>query len=170
MKLSNLFVHRCAWISAFAILGLAAAPNVSAQVPAGSPAPAWTLRDLSGKFVKSDQFKGKVVILDFWATWCPPCRKEIPGFVDLYKRYGDKGLVVVGVSLDQQGPSVVKPFLAKLGVNYPVVMGDARVAAAFGGIDALPTTFIIDRSGNIARTHIGYADVETFEKDIKPLL
>ncbi|MGH7957868.1 MAG: TlpA disulfide reductase family protein [Opitutaceae bacterium] len=103
-------------------------------------------------------------------SWCPPCRAEIPGFVDLYKRYADKGLVIVGVSLDQQGPAVVRPFVEKFGVNYPIVMGDAKIASAFGGIEALPTTFVIDRSGKIVRTHVGYTNAETFEKDIKPLL
>lgn len=78
--------------------------------------------------------------------------------------------MIVGVSLDQQGPAVVRPFVEKFGVNYPIVMGDAKIASAFGGIEALPTTFVIDRSGKIVRTHVGYTNAETFEKDIKPLL
>ena len=84
---------------------LTAAPRTLAQPPAETTAPAWTLRDLAGKPVNSDQFKGKVVVIDFWATWCPPCRKEIPGFVDLHRRYADKGLVIVGIALDRMGPS-----------------------------------------------------------------
>lgn len=162
---------RRACAAALVVTGLFhAMPAASAQISSGTAAPAWTLRDLSGKFVKSDEFKGKVVIVDFWATWCPPCRAEIPGFVGLYKRYGDKGLVIVGVSLDQQGAAVVKSFVEKFGVNYPIVMGDAKIAEAFGGVEALPTTFVIDRQGRVVRTHVGFADAETFEKDIKPLL
>ncbi len=134
------------------------------------PAPAWELKDLDGKTVKMADYKGKVVILDFWATWCPPCKKEIPGFINLQKKYGDKGLVVVGVSLDEGGPAVVKPFAQKMGINYPLVMGDQKTAAAFGGIEAIPTTFVIDRDGNVVTGHQGYADEATFESEIKPLL
>lgn len=146
-----------------------AAP-ISANSAEPAAAPVWQLSDLSGNTVKSEHFKGKVVILDFWATWCPPCRAEIPGFIDLHRRYADKGIVIVGVSLDQQGPAIVKPFVEKFGMKYPVVMGDSAIAEAFGGVEALPTTFIIDRAGNIVRTHVGYTDRKTFEDQIKPLL
>jgi thiol-disulfide isomerase/thioredoxin len=142
----------------------------AADTPAASKAPAWELKDADGKVVKSSDFDGKVVILDFWATWCPPCKAEIPGFVELQKQYGDKGLVVVGVSLDEQGPGVVKPFMKQFEMNYPVVMGDAKIVQDFGGIEAIPTTFVIDRSGNIATRHVGYVPKETFEKEITPLL
>ena len=95
---------------------------------------------MEGKTVRSSDFAGKVVVLDFWTTWCPPCRAEIPGFVELQKQYGDKGLVIVGVSLDQQGPEVVTPFMKQFSMNYPVVMGDAKIVQAFGGIRGIPTT------------------------------
>ena len=133
-------------------------------------APDWQLKDLDGKSVKLSDFKGKVVILNFWATWCPPCRKEIPTFVSLQRQYADKGLVIVGVSLDEKGPGVVKPFVAKMGINYPVVMGDPKTAADYGGIAVVPTTFVIDRSGKVAAEHEGDADRATFEGEIKPLL
>jgi len=149
---------------------LTAAPRTLAQPPAETTAPAWTLRDLAGKPVNSDQFKGKVVVIDFWATWCPPCRKEIPGFVDLHRRYADKGLVIVGIALDRMGPSAIKTFVEKFGMKYPVVIGDARIAETFGGIEAIPTTFVIDRTGKIVGKHVGYEGRETFEKEIKPLL
>lgn len=132
-------------------------------------APAWELRDLDGKLVKSSDFDGKVVILDFWATWCAPCKAEIPGFVELQKQYGDRGLIVVGISLDEGGPAVVKRFMTQFGMNYPVVLGDVGLMKAFGGT-AIPTTLIIDRSGNIVSRHIGFAPKETFESEIKPLL
>ncbi len=133
-------------------------------------APDWQLKDLDGKAVKLSDFKGKVVILNFWATWCPPCRREIPDFVALQKQYADKGLVIVGVWMDEGGAEVVKPFVKKMGINYPVIMGDQKTAAAYGGIQVVPTTFIIDKTGKIAAQHEGGADRATFEAEIKPLL
>jgi thiol-disulfide isomerase/thioredoxin len=130
--------------------------------------PVWELKDPDGKLVKSSDFDGKVVILDFWATWCPPCKAEIPGFIELQKKYGEKGLVVIGVSLDEQGLSVVKQFMKEFGMNYPVVMGDVKLMQDFGGT-AIPTTFVIDRSGKIVAKHVGFASKETFEKEITPL-
>lgn len=144
------------------------AANVADQATVLSPS--WTLNDVEGRPVASEQFRGKVVILDFWATWCPPCRQEIPGFVALQKQYGEKGLVVIGVSLDQQGPGVVKAFMQQFGMNYPVVMGDQAVVDAFGGVEGIPTTFVIDRAGNIVAKHVGYADQQTFEIAIQRLL
>lgn len=116
-------------------------------------APEWQLNDVDGNPMKLSDFKGKVVILDFWATWCPPCREEIPGFIALQEKYGDGGLTIIGVSLDKQGPLVVKSFMRRFGMNYPVVMGDEKIFADYGGIEALPTTFIIDRQGNIVTIH-----------------
>lgn len=142
----------------------------AADAFAGPKAPAWELKDVDGKPVKSSDFEGKVVILDFWATWCPPCKAEIPGFVELQKKYGDKGLVVIGVSLDEQGPQIVKPFMKQFGVNYPVTMGDPKIVQDFGGIAAIPTTFVIDRNGKILARHVGYVPKETFEKQIIPFL
>src|SRR5579859_4532983 len=112
-------------------------------------APAWQLNDIDGQSVKLSDFKGKVVILDFWATWCPPCKAEIPGFIALQKQYAAQGLTVVGVSLDTAGASVVKQFMQRVGMNYPVVIGDEKIAGQYGGIEAIPTTFVIDRNGNI---------------------
>jgi len=133
-----------------------------------SKAPVWALKDPDGKLVRSSDFDGNVVILDFWATWCPPCKAEIPGFIELQNKYGEKGLVVVGVSLDEQGPSVVKQFMKEFGMNYPVVMGNVKLMQDFRGT-AIPTTFIIDRSGKIVAKHVGFASKETFEKEITPL-
>jgi thiol-disulfide isomerase/thioredoxin len=135
-----------------------------------APAPQWELTNVEGKLVKLSDFHGKVVILDFWATWCGPCRVEIPHFVELQKQYGDKGLTVIGVSLDEQGPEVVKKFIKRLGVNYPIVIGNQKAVEAYGGIDALPTTFVIDRQGRIVSEHIGYDDKTAFEKEIQSLL
>lgn len=134
------------------------------------PAPKWVLRDVDGKTVKSSDFSGKVVILDFWATWCGPCRLEIPHFVELQKEYGDQGLVVIGVSLDQQGPGVVKKFMKNFNVGYPMVMADEKVVDDYGGVRAIPTTFVIDRQGNFVKKFVGFASKSEFEKAIKPFL
>jgi peroxiredoxin len=148
----------------------------TASAPAQEPliaktrAPEWKLSDLDGKLVKFSDFRGHVLILDFWATWCMPCRIEIPHFVELQNQYGDKGLRVIGVSLDAQGPEFVKKFAKRLDVNYPIVMGNEEVAEAYGGIDAIPTTFVIDRQGRIVSRHMGYDDKAAFEKEIQSLL
>ena len=125
---------------------------------------------MDGKTVKSSDFKGKVVLLDFWATWCGPCRAEIPSFIALQDKYRKDGLVVVGVSLDEEGPSVVKPFMKRNKINYPIVMADTRIADLFGGVEGIPTTFVIDRDGKIAAKHVGLTSKSAFEKEIKPLL
>lgn len=151
--------------------GPAARPGQPAMaLPVLGPAPAWQLKDLEGKAVGSDQFKGKVVVVDFWATWCPPCRAEIPGYIELVRKYGKDGLVIVGVSLDQAGPAVVKGFAEKFGINYPLVMGDDTVVAAFGGMEAIPTTFLIDRTGQIRDRKVGAEPTEAYEKKIAALM
>ena len=159
-------------IIAATLIGFRLSSRSGAQTPdpATVPAPAWALKDVDGHPVSMAQFHGKVVILDFWATWCPPCRAEIPGFVELQQTYGDRGLVVIGVSMDQGGPAVVKSFMQKFGMNYPVVMGDETISEAFGGIEGLPTTFIIDRRGHLVDRHVGYTEKGDFERAIKPLL
>jgi thiol-disulfide isomerase/thioredoxin len=160
-------------VLAIAVAGLAACDPktdfpaiVALATPPSGPAPSWRLKDPDGNLVSSDQFKGKVVVLDFWATWCVPCRIEIPGYIDLQKKYGKDGLVIVGASVDQEGPAVVKKFMADFGINYPVVMADDDLVNAFGGVDAYPTTYIIDRDGIIRDRKIGVQSEEKFEKRI----
>jgi len=132
--------------------------------------PGWELADLDGKTVHSTDFKGRVVVLDFWATWCPPCRAGVPDFIELQKKYADQGLTVIGVSVDQAGLKTVKSFAEKNGINYPVVLADNKIVDAFGGIDGLPTTFIIDRNGNIVKSHLGFTPPAIIEKEVKALL
>jgi cytochrome c biogenesis protein CcmG/thiol:disulfide interchange protein DsbE len=138
--------------------------------PGGKSAPSFTLQDLNGKPVSLSDFKGKVIILDFWATWCPPCVMEIPHFIELYEQYKDQGFAMVGISLDHQGISVVKSFVRKYQVNYTILMTDGRVDKAYGGIPGIPTTFVIDAAGNIRQKYVGYRDKAVFEAEIKALL
>ena len=135
-----------------------------------APAPAWQLKDVNGTVVSFDQFKGKVVVLDFWATWCAPCRSEIPGYVALQEKYAKAGLVLVGVSLDREGPEVVKKFMTDQKINYQIVLGDAKIAEAFGGVEAIPTTFIIDRQGTIRYRKVGAMPAGEFEAVVTPFL
>ena len=159
-------------LSVVAFLAATLSPGYSEANAAGKEgtAPDWSLKDLNGKEISFSQLKGKVVIVDFWATWCPPCRAEIPGFVELYKKYEKDGLVIVGMSLDEKGASVVKPFVKKQKMNYPVVLADDKIADAFGGVKSIPSTFIINRKGQIVQQHVGFADKKEFEKEIKALL
>ncbi len=152
------------------VLCLVTAAFLGAEPVPSKPAPVWTLPDLAGNPVNSVQFKGKVVVVDFWATWCGPCVEEIPGYIALQEKYGKDGLVIIGISLDRRGPESVKKFVAKQGMNYPVLMGDAAVVEAFGNFDAIPTTFIIDRAGNIRERKTGGMPAAEFEKLVRQYL
>jgi len=133
-----------------------------------SVAPAFMLSDVNGRQVSLAQFKGKVVILDFWATWCPPCKREIPDFIKLQSEYGSKGVQIVGIALDQ--PEKVRAFARDNGMNYPVLLGTDGVSAHYGGVESVPTTFIIDKAGRIVTKYEGFISKETFESQIKKLL
>ena len=133
-------------------------------------APDFTLPQMGGGSFTLSSLSGKVVILDFWATWCGPCRVEIPDFISLQEDYGDRGLEVVGISLDRDKEAVVGPFVEKMGMNYTIVFGDRDVTQRYGGIRGIPTTFLLDRSGNIVKKWVGVTSKETFENEIKKLL
>ena len=133
-------------------------------------APVFTLKDAGGKVVHLADYRGKVVLLDFFATWCSPCKIEIPWFTEMERKNKDRGFAVLGVAMDDEGWEVVKPFLSEMGVNYRVVIGDDATAQLYGGVDALPTTFLIDRSGKIAAVHVGLANKKDFEDGIEQLL
>ena len=147
-----------------------ASAGVETALPVLGKAPSWTLKGVDGSEVKSTDFNGKVVVVDFWATWCPPCKKELPEYVALQKKYADKGLVIVGISLDELPAADVKAFGEKMKINYPLVMGDGDAVDAFGGIQGLPTAFVIDREGNVRHVKLGLADPAAYEKLIASLL
>lgn len=144
-------------------------PKPSARV-ARQTAPDFTLVDSEGRTVQLASLRGKVVLLNFWATWCRPCGVEIPWFMEFQKEYAGRGLSVVGVSVDEDGWNSVRPFIARLGVNYPVVVGGDEIVQLFGGLDSLPTTLIIDRSGRVAVTHVGLVSRQTYEDDVRAVL
>ena len=133
-------------------------------------APDFTLYNLDGEEVKLSDYLGKIVILDFWATWCAPCRKGIPDLISIQNEYKDD-LVVIGISLDQ--PSTqdeLVPFIESYGINYPVVLGNIKVSSAYGNIQAIPTSFIIDQEGNIITKHVGLVPKSTIIEEINLLL
>jgi len=132
-------------------------------------APDFVLSNTDGKQIKLSDFKGKVVILNFWATWCPPCREEIPSFVELQKEYKDD-LAILGVSLDTGTKNEVIPFMKKYKMNYPVLFGTVEVVRDYGDIQSIPTTFIIDQEGNIVNSFIGYREKSVFKAEIEKLL
>ena len=117
-------------------------------------APDFTLPDISGEPVRLSDFRGQVILLNFWATWCAPCRVEIPWFVEFQRAYRDSGFTVLGVSLDQDGWKSVAPYIEDKKINYRVMVGDAKIAQVYDGLESLPTTLIIDKTGRIAATHI----------------
>ncbi|HOO76850.1 MAG TPA: TlpA disulfide reductase family protein [bacterium] len=166
------------WRSAAAAAAVILAAGACGRVPAGrggggaegTQAPGFTLRDLSGKDVSLSDYRGKVVIVDFWATWCPPCRAEMPGFVGLDEKYRKRGLVILAVNVQGENRETVGQFARSLGIDFPILMGTPAVAEAYGGVSAIPTSFVIDREGVIRKRMVGLHPPEEFEKQIEGLL
>ncbi len=134
------------------------------------PAPDFNLKDADGKPVKLSDYRGKVVLLNFWATWCGPCKIEIPWFMDFEQTYKDKNFAVLGISLDEDGWDAVKPYIQQKKINYRVMIGTETVAQMYGDVDSLPTTFLIDREGRVAAVHIGLVSKSDYTHDIVDLL
>jgi thiol-disulfide isomerase/thioredoxin len=142
-------------------------PTIPPARPEGA-APLFTLTALDGNPVSLAGFRGKVVILNFWASWCGPCKREIPDFVLLQSQYGAAGLQIIGIALDEDLPA--RTYASRVGINYPVVVGNDDVSRAYGGVEAIPTTFIIDRDGMIIARFVGYREKSVFENAIRKLL
>lgn len=130
----------------------------------------WTLPMINGDSLSLSDFSGRVVIIDFWDTWCPPCRRGIPELVELQTEYGPRGLTIVGMAFGRDGVQAVAEFAEQYSINYPVVMANAMVSRRFGNIRSIPTAFVIDREGRMRSMHVGYTQKELFRREIEALL
>jgi thiol-disulfide isomerase/thioredoxin len=148
-----------------------AQPPADAQVlrfaSNAEPAPRLVIHDLAGKVTSMDELKGKVVLVNFWATWCPPCRAEIPALVQLQEKYRDK-LQIIGISEDDD-LDAVHDYVKKMGINYPVVMATPELTGAYGGVAALPTTFVVDTEGRVVQRHLGLLNAEYTDGEVRAL-
>ena len=147
--------------------------NPSASAPdklKGQPAPEFELASLDGKTVHLADYRGKAVLLNFWATWCEPCKIEMPWFVDLQNKYGSEGLQVVGIAMDDANQQDITKFAKDMGVNYPILLGKEAVGEAYGGIPFLPSTFYIGRDGKVVDKVFGLKSKSEIEDDIKKAL
>jgi len=134
------------------------------------PAPNFSLKDADGNAVNLADYRGKVVLINFWATWCGPCEAEIPWFIEFEKKYKDQGFAVLGVSMDDDGWKSVRPYIASHKINYRIMIGSEVVSQQFGDIQALPTSFVLDRQGRIASNHVGLVDKVDYQNEIVKLL
>jgi len=143
--------------------------SVSGQLR-GQPAPDFELQSLDGKNVKLSDFRGKALLLNFWATWCGPCKIEMPWFVELQKEYGPQGFQIVGVAMDDASTEEIAKFAKQMNVNYPVLLGKESVGQSYGGVGVLPTTFFIDRDGKLVAREFGLQSRSVFVDHIKEAL
>lgn len=150
--------------------------NNSSQSQQGSDdkipfAPSFTLKDLAGNNVSLSDYKGKVVFVNFWATWCPPCRAEIPHFVELVEKYGEDGFAILGISVDDpKDYKKIPDFKERFKINYPILLSDGKVASDYGGIRSIPTTFVVDRDGKELGKIVGTRSKARFEQIVKQVL
>jgi len=151
----------------FAIFLLSTSDFVFAQK---KQLPNFKLKNIQGKVVSSQQFKGKVLLINFWATWCGPCKREIPDLVKLKENYSKNGFEIVSIAVSSGNLKDIGKFAKRMKINYPVLMGDQKVGRAFGGVSLLPTSFIIDRKGQIQQVLVGAKPYKVFEQKIKQLL
>jgi len=172
LPVSEVLAHRCLECSVAILQSFSAlrpVQSVVKPVDARKIAPDFDLLDASGKSVKLSDFRSKVVLLNFWSTWCGGCKVEIPEFIEFQNKYKDRGFEVIGVSTDEYGWKVVKPFMEEKGINYTVVLGDDKICKVYA-VEALPLTLLIDREGRIAASHEGVLNKEAGEDEIKMLI
>ncbi|HUF64380.1 MAG TPA: TlpA disulfide reductase family protein [Gemmatimonadaceae bacterium] len=146
------------WAALLGFVGYRLWPQVAAAFAVGGPgqaAPPFVVTTLEGKQVSLESLRGQVVLVNFWATWCAPCRIEMPSFERVYRAKKDQGFVIVGLSTDQAGPDVVRPYIAKRGVSFPVAMASGEIVYSYGGAGTIPKSVLIDRSGRIRHTVTG---------------
>jgi peroxiredoxin len=143
--------------------------DLTAAVNERKMAPNFSLDDSHGKTIQLSDFRGRVVLLDFWATWCHGCKTEIPWYMEFDNKYKENGLAVIGVSMDEDGWKSVKPFVAEHKINYPIVVGNQELGKLYS-VETLPVTLLIDRDGKIAEAHMGMVEKAAFENEIKALL
>ena len=151
----------------FAVL-MAVSPIIA--VGQTSHAPVLVLKDLSGRALRLSDYKGKVVVLNFWATWCPPCRAEMPDLIRMQREYRSQGLQVVGITYPPEEIAEVRQFVRKLGVNYPIALGTIETKSLFDETETLPLTIVIDREGKVRERIEGILLPQEFEQKIRPLL
>ena len=163
------FVKLCRYVCVVVLFSWTIAPVYSQQVMVGTKAPQFTLAGINQPQVRLSDYEGKVILLDFWATWCTPCQTEVPHFVAFQSTYGKQGFQVIGVSMDDT-PEPVRKFYAKFKMNYPVAMGTARAAQAYGGVLGLPLAYLIAKDGRIVKRYDSSADLDSMELEIKRLL
>jgi peroxiredoxin len=147
-----------------------AEPGMDAWSSGSTTAPAFSLKDTNGNIYSSVQLTGKPAAINFFATWCPPCREEIPGFVEVYNRHKENGFELIGISLDTDTRENLPGFLMNNKIGYRILFGDLATARAYGGVSALPTTFFVGKDGKIKNVHIGYMDKDAFDKEVRKLL
>jgi len=153
-------------------IALSRGPTAAVEAPtpeAGRPAPDFSRPDLDHREIRLSSYRGKVVLLNFWATWCAPCLAEMPRFVEWQQKYGGRGLQMIGVSMDDE-EAPVRAAYRKLRLNYPVVMGDEKLGELYGGVFGLPLTFLIDQTGRIRFQHDGTAGLDVIERELRELL
>jgi thiol-disulfide isomerase/thioredoxin len=163
------------WVAAVSVSAAPAKPAIDSTsavirfVKDPEMAPPLQVHDILGKAVSKDDWGGKVVLVNFWATWCPPCREEIPELIELKKQYGDR-LQIIGISEDEDGPAKVLKFAQQKGMSYPIIMATPELIASYGGVPALPTSFLVDTQGRVVTKHSGLYPIESYHREIRSLL